>query len=144
MKPKIPAIRIACDECAINIGQVIEDGEIVDEGTPHYVHIDEWVEIMPVLTVKEVMHLSALQQGLDATGGNLGDNLGALCKELSRRITDWNWTDLMGEPLAKPHDDPSVLESLSSDELLWLVNATGSQESADDRKKDSEQSVATS
>ena len=40
MKPKIPASRIKSDECAINIGQVIEDGEIVNPGTP-----DE--EIMP-------------------------------------------------------------------------------------------------
>ena len=58
MKPKIPTVKVPSDECAISIGQIIEDGEIVEPGTPHYVHIGEWVEIMPVMAVKEVMQLS--------------------------------------------------------------------------------------
>ena len=136
MKPKIPTVKVPSDECAINIGQVIEDGEVGEAGTPHYVHIGEWVEIMPVMAVKEVRQLSRLQRGSDDPSG-LGESLSQLCKELSKRIISWNWTDLVGEVMAQPYNRPDVLEELSSDELLWLVNASGVQEGADARKKDS-------
>ena len=136
MKPKIPTVKVPSDECAISIGQIIEDGEITEAGTPHYVHIGEWVEIMPVMAVKEVMQLSRLQRGSDDPSG-LGESLSQLCKELSKRIIAWNWTDLVGQPMEQPYNRPDVLEELASDELLWLVNASGVQEGADARKKDS-------
>ena len=143
MKPKIPASRIKSDECAINIGQVVEDGEVINAGVPHYIHQGEWVDILPVMTVKEVVNLSRLQvSGSDP--GVLGQNFTELCRELSRRIIGWNWTDMMGGELEQPYDRPDVLEQLSSDELLWLVSATTNQESPDERKKGSRQSVNTS
>jgi len=143
MKPKIPASRIKSDECAINIGQVVEDGEVINAGVPHYIHQGEWVDILPVMTVKEVVNLSRLQvSGSDP--GVLGQNFTELCRELSRRIIGWNWTDLMGNDLEQPYDRPDVLEQLSSDELLWLVSATTNQESPDERKKGSRQSTNTS
>jgi len=143
MKPKIPASRIKSDECAINIGQVVEDGEVINAGVPHYIHQGEWVDILPVMTVKEVVNLSRLQvSGSDP--GVLGQNFTELCRELSRRIIGWNWTDLMGNDLEQPYDRPDVLEQLSSDELLWLVSATTNQESPDERKKGSRQSANTS
>ena len=101
MKPKIPAIRVKSDDCSISVGQVVEDGEVVDQGTPHYVHKGEWVEILPVITVKEVMQISKLQNAGDNASG-LGESLTELCKELSRRVIKWNWTDLMGEPIDQP------------------------------------------
>ena len=143
MKPKIPARKVTSDTCVINVGQVIEDGEITDPGTPYYVHEGEWVEVMPVLTVKEVMQLSRLQKGSE-DAGVLDDNLAGLCRELSKRIVNWNWTDLMGEPLASPLNHPEVLEELSSDELMWLINAASNQEMPDERKKGSKASVNTS
>tara|TARA_R100000306_G_C4369247_1_gene139148 strand:+ start:1444 stop:1896 length:453 start_codon:yes stop_codon:yes gene_type:complete len=136
MKPKIPTVKIKSDECFISIGQIIEDGAITHPGVPHYVHEGEWVEIMPVMAVREVMQLSRLQRGGEDTSG-LGENLSQLCKELSKRIIKWNWTNLMGEPMQQPYDRPEVLESLSSDELLWLVNASSAQEAPEARKKDS-------
>ena len=142
-KPKIPAMRISSDDCAISIGQVIEDGEIINAGTPYYVHEGEWVEIIPVITIKEVMQLSNLQKASDDPQA-LGTNLTMLCRELARRVISWNWTDLMGYAIEQPYNRPDILEGLSSEELLWLVNATTSQESPDERKKDSEQSVNTS
>ena len=143
MNPKIPALRIKSDECAINIGQVIEDGEIVNPGTPYFIHQNEWVEILPVMTVKEVVNLSRLQvSGSDP--GVLGQNFTDLCGELSRRVIAWNWTDLMGKAIDQPYDRPDVLEQLSSEELLWLVSATTNQETPDERKKGSRQSVDTS
>ena len=143
MKPKIPAIRVKSDECAINIGQVVEDGEIVDQGTPHYIHKGEWVEILPVITVKEVMQISKLQNAGDNASG-LGENLSLLCKELSRRVIKWNWTDLMGEPINQPYNQPEILEGLSSEELMWLMGAASGGESADARKKDSGKSESIS
>ena len=139
MKPKIPAQKVLSDDCSISVGQVVEDGEIVQQGVPHFVHKGEWVEILPVMTVKEVMQISRLQNaGTD--GSQLGQNLTDLCKELARRVIAWNWTDLMGEPMEQPYNRPDVLEGLSSEELMWLMGATGGGESADARKKDSAES----
>ena len=143
MKPKIPTQKVLSDDCAINIGQVVEDGEITSPGTPYYVHEGEWVEVMPVMTVKEVMQISKLQNA-SGDSSNLGDNLTALCSELSRRVVAWNWTDLMGEELEQPYNRPDVLEGLSSEELMWLMSATNGGESADARKKDSKPSENTS
>ena len=143
MKPKIPAIKVLSDDCSISIGQVIEDGEITKPGTPHYVHKDEWVEVLPVMTVKEVMQISRLQNA-GSGGPELGENLTELCKQLSGRVIAWNWTDMMGEPMEQPYNRPDILELLSSDELMWLMTAASGGESADARKKDLEQSESIS
>jgi hypothetical protein len=135
MKPKIPTRKINSDDCAINIGQVIEEGEVTDPGTSHYIHKGEWVEILPIMTVKEVTQLSKLQVASD-NPGSLGDSMTKLCNELAKRIISWNWTDLMGEDLDQPYKNPTVLEELTSDELMWLINATSGSDTADDRKKD--------
>ena len=89
------------------------------------------------------MQLSRLQRGSEDTGG-LGESLSQLCRELSRRLIKWNWTDLMGEPMEQPYNRPDVIEELSSDELLWLVNAATGQEVAEARKKGSATSANTS
>ena len=136
MKPKIPTIKVDSDECFISVGQVVEDGEIKDAGVAHYIHEGEWVEVLPVMTVKEVMQLSRLQSGADDPR-SLGENLTQLCQELSRRIISWNWTDLMGEEMEQPYKRPDILEALSSEELMWLVSATGGSETTDERKKGS-------
>lgn len=139
MKPKIPAVKVSSDDCAINIGQVVEDGEIKDVGIPHYVHKGEWVEVLPVMSVREVMNISRLQAA-STNPGQLDENLSSLCNELSNRIVAWNWTDIMGEPMAQPYKNPDVLAELASDELMWLMTATGAGEPADARKKDLEPS----
>lgn len=141
-QPKIPAQRINSDDCVINIGQVIQDGEVINEGQPYYVHDGEWVEILPVMTIREVTQLSRLQQAASDVGA-LGENLTTLCHELAQRVLAWSWTDMMGEPMEQPYKRSEVLEALSSEELLWLVNATAGQEAPEDRKKDSAESVDT-
>ena len=143
MKPKIPAIKVLSDECSISIGQVIEDGEITQPGTPYFVHQGEWVEILPVVTVAEVMNISRLQNAAADTA-NLDQNLSTLCRELSKRVISWNWTNLMGEKMEQPYDRPDVLERLASEELMWLMSAASGQESPDERKKDSKKSEGTS
>ena len=145
MKPKskIPTIKVASDDCTVSVGQVVKDGEVVDEGTAYPVHEGEWIEVIPLMTVREVLHLSHLQAGI-GEGGDIGDNLSMLCQELSKRILSWNWTDLMGETLEQPYKNPSVLEDITSEELLWLVTATTQTETGEDRKKDLEPSEVTS
>ena len=137
MKPKIPTTIILSDECSISIGQVIEDGEVKDPGVAHFIHTGEYVEILPVMSVKEVMHISRLQNSINDTA-QLDTNLTNLCKELSKRIVSWDWTNMMGEPMEQPYNRPEVLEDLSSEELMWLMSAPGAGESADARKKDLE------
>ena len=143
MKPKIPTVKVKSDECSISLGQVIEDGEITNPGTPYFIHQGEWVEILPVITVAEVMNISRLQNAASDTT-SLDQNLSDLCKELSKRVIAWNWTDLMGEKMEQPYNRPDVLERLASEELMWLMTASSSQESADERKKDSKKSADTS
>ena len=143
MKPKIPAVKVLSDDCKINVGQVIEDGEITSPGTPHYVHVGEWVEVLPVMSVREVMNISQLQAST-GDSSKLGENLSSLCNELARRIIGWNWTDIMGEPMEQPYNRADILERLSSEELMWLMTATGSGESADARKKDLKKSESIS
>ena len=143
MKPKIPTQKVLSDACAINVGQVVEDGEITSPGVPYYVHEGEWVEVMPVMTVREVMNLSRLQNN-SGEGSTLGQSLTDLCQELSRRVIKWNWTNLMGEKMEQPYNRPDILENLSADELLWLVNATSEQEKPEARLKDSEPSESIS
>jgi hypothetical protein len=143
MKPKIPTQIVPSDDCTVTVGQVIEDGEIIEAGVSHYIHQGEIVEILPIMTVREVVGISRLQsQAGDAA--TLGENFQALCQEMSKRIISWDWTDLMGEPLEQPYRRPEVLEALTAEELLWLVSATTSQESADARKKDSRSLANTS
>ena len=140
MKPKIPTTIILSDECSISIGQVIEDGEVKDPGVAHFIHTGEYVEILPVMSVKEVMHISRLQNSINDTA-QLDTNLTNLCKELSKRIVSWDWTNMMGEPMEQPYNRPEVLEDLSSEELMWLMSAAAQQESPDERKKGSKSSV---
>ena len=139
MKPKIPAVKVLSDECSINVGQVVEDGEITDPGIPHFVHKGEWVEVLPVLSVKEVMNIARLQSSA-TDSSKLDENLTNICKELCRRVVSWNWTNLMGEPMEQPYNRPDVLEELTSEELMWLMTAAGAGEPADARKKDLEKS----
>ena len=114
MKPKIPAQKVLSDDCSISTGQVIEDGEIIDAGTPHFILQGEWVEVLPVMTVKEVMQISRLQNaGNDGT--ELGENLTELCRQLSRRVIAWNWTNMMGEVMEQPFNRPDILEGLTSE-----------------------------
>ena len=132
MKPKIPAVKVLSDEC-----------EITDPGIPHFVHKGEWVEVLPVMSVKEVMNIARLQSSVTDTN-KLDENLTNICKELCRRVVSWNWTNLMGEPMEQPYNRPDILEELSSEELMWLMSATGAGESADERKKGSKKSENTS
>lgn len=132
-KPKIPLKHIKCDGCTVTVGQVFEDDKVVHEGVPYYVHRDEWIKVMPVMTVLEVMALAKLQ-ATTSDVGKIDEAFSDLCKELSLRVVEWNWTDMMGETLPQPFQRPDVIARLTTDEVIWLTNAM--YEPVEDRKND--------
>lgn len=145
LKPKIPLLHIPSDDCAVMVGQVVEDGNITTEGTPHYVHVGEWVEVLPITSLLEVSALSRLKSlaGNEDMGG-LDQSFADLCRELSKRIISWSWTDMMGAPLAQPYQNPEVIVALTVEEVMYLIQAASGQESPDERKNGSGPSAVTS
>ena len=136
LKPKIPLRRIPADGCAVYVGRTVKDGAIDNPGTPHAVHIGEWIEVLPALAVGELLSLMRIQErGIG--GANIAEmqaSLDNLCGELSKRIIAWNWTDMMGQPLPQPYGQPNVLARLTTDELVWLLQTATRTESEDERK----------
>ncbi len=136
---KIPPTRVASDDCAIYVGRVIEDKEITNEGTAHYVHTGEWVELFPTQNLKELISLakvvgsSEMSDSKDMIVGQ-AEALHELCLALSKRVVAWSWTDNGGEPLPQPYKAPDVLEELDNDELMWLLGAAQGNETKVDRK----------
>ena len=112
-KWKIPPTRVASDDCAIYLDRVIEDGEIIEEGTAHYIHKDEWVELFPMQNLKQLIALAKVVRSSDGDAKDMilsqAEGLRELCEALSKRIVSWNWTDNGGEPLPQPYKAPDVL-----------------------------------
>ena len=137
-KWKIPPTRVASDDCAIYLDRVIEDGTVVNEGTPYYVHKDEWVELFPTQNLKQLIALAKVVRSSDGDAKDMivsqADGLRELCEALSKRIVSWNWTDNGGDPLPQPYKAPGVLEELDNDELMWLLGAAQGKETSADRK----------
>ncbi len=128
-KSKIPAVRVESDGCAIMQGRVIQDGVVTHPGTPIYVHKGEWVEIVPVQSMREFLALSSLV-GATREGQSQGERLAGfsvpladLCDVLSKRVLEWNWTDLVGDSMPQPYKNSQAIQMLSNDELLWLITA---------------------
>ena len=120
---KIPTNKIDSSDCIVHIGQVIKDGEIVDAGKPYTIHENEWVQLLPVMTMKESFALMKIAN-MDDTSSNADDSLNEVCQALSNRIVDWNWTGIDGELLPKPHKNPEVFKNLLNEELIYLITAS--------------------
>ena len=140
-KLKIPAVSIPSDDCVVHVGQVIKDGEdgkpiITYEGDPYYLHKGEHVECSPVTSVGEYIAISKLTT-IDESG-EMGDRLWDICVALSQTIIDWDWTDLAGEPMDPPRNNPRVFMNLSNEELMYLlmVGKRPAVETGDERKND--------
>ena len=141
LKPKIPPRRVASDACTVNVGRTVVDGKIDNPGIDYPVHKGEYVEIIPAVTVAEVLAFATMQRlsiSRDERDAAAVEQIFRdLCEQLSHRIMGWTWTDMMGQPLPNPHGRPEVLMRLSNDELVWLVNAASGQETAEERAKGS-------
>ena len=59
---KIPLRRVASDDCAIMLGRVITDGQVVNPGVGHYIHKGEWVELVPVTSIADLVSLMELAE----------------------------------------------------------------------------------
>ena len=127
---KIPPDRVKSDDCAVYIGRVVNDGEITEAGTPYHVHKGEWVDVLPCRSLAEMMAVSAI--AADALSGVA--SLRQICTELSKRVVGWNWTGMDSQPLAQPFGNPELLETLTDDEVLWLLGAAKGDETQEERK----------
>lgn len=134
-QPKIPPIRIESDDCAVYLGRVIEDGKIIGDGTPHYIHQGEWVELVPYGSIGEMM--AATSFAPQDTVALQSEKMRNICVTLARRVTGWNWTDIMGAPLPQPYGRPEIFEALSADEIVWLIGASQKGEGVAERKNGS-------
>lgn len=120
---KIPTKKIDSSDCIVHIGQVIEDDEIVDKGEPYAIHENEWVKLLPVMTMKESFALMKIANMGDTTS-NADESLNEVCQSLANRIVDWNWTGIDGELLPKPYKNPEVFKNLLNEELIYLITAS--------------------
>ena len=119
---KIPPKRVLSDDCAVYVGRKVSTkGIITEEGKPYYVHEGEWVEVVPVTTIQDSIVLDRLlkaaREGNEAEAEN---NLLSLCALVAEKVISWNWTDLNGKKMPKPHGNPDAIKLLTSDELAYL------------------------
>ena len=133
----------------VHIGQVIENGVVVHEGQAFYPHEGESVTVLALTTVAEIIVIGQLitfaDQDPNADGAaNVGEHFGQLCKVLSKRIIQWNWTDMMGEPMDQPRGRPDILAGLTGEELVYLTGLAASPQSDETRKNGSGPSVDSS
>jgi len=127
---KIPPVRIACDDCEIHVGRVIRNREIVTPGVAYRVHIGEWIEVIPALTVRALLGFRPIE-GIESNGQiTVGErldeaerNFDDVARSLCDRIVAWNWTALDGTALDQPYKAPQVLKDLHVDEIVYLVAA---------------------
>lgn len=119
---KIPTRKVKSDDCVIYIGREVdvEKGQITSTGTPYYIHKGEWVEVIPLLSIRDYIVWNKLRGALSGDTEKMEKALDDLCKGLSNKIVDWNWTDLSGNKLNKPYKNPDVFKELTEDELIWL------------------------
>ena len=125
-RTKIPTVKVPSDECVVHIGRVIEDGNVTVEGDTYYPHVGEQIEILPLMTVGEVINTGKIagMTGEETDIRVIGSNFDELCSAIAKRVFAWNWTDMEGLPLASPHRNPAVLKELSSEELVYLMGVT--------------------
>ena len=138
---KIAPRRVKSDDCLIYPDRQVSDaGEITSQGEGVAVHVGEWVEILPVQSMRELIAIGRIASQVNSDtemvdrAGQSGEGLYLLCQALADRVTAWNWTGNTGQPLPQPYKRPEVLTALSNDELMHLVQAARG-ETPDERKK---------
>lgn len=149
-KPK--PIVVASDDCVVKLG-----------GEDLHPHEGEWVEVLPGLRVgdwalgnvlgKLSVELDGLWPGNDADteakaqyyveeGRRLEAHAEIFIDAVMDRLIDWNWTDDLGRPMARP-PTAETLKKLRPAELYWLVAAIKGETSSAE-KNESRPSQTTS
>jgi len=107
-KFKVPSKRVLSDDCTITV-----DGQVIR------VHEDEWVDLLPVGTLRQYTALLRLQNlVVDESDTQV---LHDLCEEVAERVIDWNWTGIDGKKLPSPYQNTRIIEGLTSEEVAWLI-----------------------
>lgn len=145
VKSKPGFVEIPSDDC------VIADGAAI-----YYPHVGESVTVRPGIKVAHFPHFERLARlGVEyqAFAGEPGGAVQQLVmlREfvesvrglLVARIKCWTWTDDDEEPLDQPVDDPGVFDSLTIDEIAYLMMLIRKGPPAEE-KKDSSASLTTS
>jgi len=132
---KIKPKEVDSSDCIIHIGQKIEEGKIVEMGEPVKLHENEWVKVLPVITIKESLALGTFRNS--AEENELSVAMDSICKSLARRVVDWNWTGVDGELLAKPYKNPEVFKELYNEEILWLITTTSGETKGEEKNESS-------
>ena len=119
---KIPPKRVPSDDCAVYVGRKVSTkGIITTKGEPYYVHEGEWVEVVPVITIQDSIVLDRLLRAArEGDETQAESNLLSLCDLIAEKVLAWNWTDLSGKKMPKPHGNPEVIKLLTADELAYL------------------------
>lgn len=144
-KPKVPTKVIHSDTCTVTI-----------DGTEYAIHEGEWVEIIPIIEVRETQAFSQLGQFQieleaardDATQGQIADIMNrhydVICEGIASKVVAWNWTNMLGVPLPQPDGSTELFKRLTADELYWLFAAIRRQEAPESRKNDSAATLTSS
>jgi hypothetical protein len=106
-KFKIPPVRVSADDCPVQ----------TSAGEQLFLHVGEWVEVLPVETIRLRLVLQHVGETADMVAHN------EFCDLLSRRVTAWNLTDVVSDPLPQPWRNPDAIRELSATEQLWLLRA---------------------
>ena len=106
---KIPPTRILSDDCVITVGEV-----------KYNVHKNEWVDVIPIVSVVLYIAISDIQNSINDPK-RMEQGFENLCSEIAHRLVAWNWTDLDDKPYPAPTKE--IIKSISNEEVLWLLNA---------------------
>ncbi len=129
---KPPARRIPSDDLVIE-----RDGE------EYALHEGEWVEVVTGYTVGDLRDSKRWQKLLEDKEAIGDDETEALAEwekqadtiledlshSIDSRLAAWSWTDVRGRPLPPP--SPSVIRSLSWDEVGYLLRVVRGQTETD-------------
>lgn len=107
---KIPPKKVPSDSCVVTV-----------DGEQYPLHKGESVWVIPVSSMRHYAALIRLRNLVVDTSDNM--SISDLCSEIAERVIDWNWTGLDGKPLPKPHKNGRLIESLTSEEVAWLIDA---------------------
>ncbi len=93
------------------------------DGTAHYPHAGEWVDMKRKVAPGDVRFLSGYKQKADQAPAAAHQ---ALCAFLAHITFAWSWTgppDSNGICTAypEPHDNPVAFYDLQDEEVMWLM-----------------------
>lgn len=115
-----------------------DDFTMTVDGQEIHPHAGEWIDMIPVVTIKlmraasPTVGLLADIEEIQAAGGNVPPELARraaegmqeyydeLCSAIAYVLVGWNWTGPAGRPLPQPDGTAASLRDLSMEEIQYL------------------------